>query len=241
MIDRIRAGKFEIGVLYEDNHLLAVVKPPNLPVQADRSGDDDLLSILRRYIGQKYEKPGAVYLGLVHRLDRPVGGAMVFARTSKAASRLSAAFAGHEQDKRYLAVLQGELREPLSLRDWLLKDGRTGMVHVVPQGTPGAKDARLDSTPLAARDGLTLCAVTLYTGRAHQIRVQHAHAGFPLWGDARYGGGRPGQQIALWAASLSVEHPTRHERLRFTAAPPDDGAWRAFTPQISAYMEGLSE
>ena len=100
MIDRVRAGRFAVNVLYEDNHLLVVVKPPNLPVQADSSGDDDLLSIMKRYIGNKYQKPGNVYLGLVHRLDRPVGGVMVFARTSKAAARLSAAFAGHEQDKR---------------------------------------------------------------------------------------------------------------------------------------------
>ena len=235
----IRAGKFAVEVLYEDNHLLAVVKPPNLPVQADRSGDDDLLSILKRYIGNKYQKPGAVYLGLVHRLDRPVGGAMVFARTSKAASRLSAAFAAHAQDKRYLAVLQGELDRPRALTDWLLKDGATGTVRVVSTETPGAKEARLDTRPLATRDGRTLAEVVLHTGRAHQIRVQHAHAGFPLWGDARYGGGRPGQQIALWAASLAVEHPTRHEMLRFVSAPPMSGAWAAFGDEIRCYMEEL--
>ena len=239
MIDTIQAGRFTVEVLYEDNHLLAVVKPPNLPVQADRSGDDDLLSILKRYIGNKYQKPGAVYLGLVHRLDRPVGGAMVFARTSKAAARLSAAFAAHAQDKRYLAVLQGELKGPRTLEDWLLKDGATGMVRVVPKGTPGAKQARLDTRPIAVRDGLTLTEVVLYTGRAHQIRVQHAHAGLPLWGDARYGGGRPGQQIALWAASLALEHPTRHEQMRFTATPPMDGAWQKFRDEIREYMEEI--
>ena len=237
MSEAIRAGRFSIPVLYEDNHLLAVVKPPNLPVQADSSGDDDLLSILKRYIGNKYQKPGNVYLGLVHRLDRPVGGVMVFARTSKAAARLSAAFAAHAQDKRYLAVLQGELSEERSLADWLKKDGATGMVRVVREGEAGAKPARLDTRPLARRDGLTLAEVTLYTGRAHQIRVQHAHAGLPLWGDARYGGGRPGQQIALWAASLALEHPTRHEGLRFAAPPPDAGAWRMFSEDIKAYME----
>ena len=237
MIDQVRAGKYAIDVLYEDNHLLVVVKPPNLPAQADSSGDDDLLSIMKRYIGNKYQKPGNVYLGLVHRLDRPVGGVMVLARTSKAAARLSAAFASHEQDKRYLAVLQGALREGRTLEDDLMKDGATGMVRVVPAGTPGAKRARLVTRPLAAREGLTLAEVTLYTGRAHQIRVQHAHAGYPLWGDARYGGGRPGQQIALWAASLAFEHPTRHEAMRFTSAPPAQGAWRAFRGEIDGYFK----
>ena len=237
MIDQVHAGKFAIDVLYEDNHLLAVVKPPNLPTQADRSGDDDLLSIMKRYIGNKYQKPGNVYLGLVHRLDRPVGGVMVLARTSKAASRLSAAFAAHEQDKRYLAVLQGELDGERTLEDDLVKDGATGTVRVVAPGTPGAKRARLRTRPLALREGLTLAEVTLYTGRAHQIRVQHAHAGHPLWGDARYGGGRPGQQIALWAASLALEHPTRHEPMRFSSPPPGTEAWAMFEADIRKWFE----
>lgn len=236
MIDCIRAGRFEIPVLYEDNHLLVVVKPPNLPSQADRSGDMDLLTALKAYIGNKYRKPGNVYMGLVHRLDRPVGGVMAFARTSKAAARLSAAFAAHAQDRKYLAVLRGETSQPRRLEDWLAKDGRTGMVRVVAPGAPGAKLAKLETRPLCARDGLTLTEATLFTGRAHQIRVQHANAGFPLWGDARYGGGRPGQQIALWAAGLAFDHPTRGERLSFAAPPPETGAWRAFAPEIAEWF-----
>lgn len=240
MIDCIRAGRFEVPVLYLDNHLLVAVKPSNLPAQADSSGDDDLLSILKRYIGEQYQKPGNVYLGLVHRLDRPVGGVMVFARTSKAAARLSDAFARHAQDRKYLAVLQGALPQARTLEDMLLKDGRTGMVRVVNPQTPGAKRALLDTKPLAYRQNLTLTEVTLHTGRSHQIRVQHAHAGLPLWGDARYGGGAPGQQIALWAAHLSLKHPTRDERLTFDFPPPDAGGWKTFRPEIEAWMSGKS-
>lgn len=237
MEDIVRAGKFSIPVLYQDNHLLVVVKPPNLPTQADSSGDPDLLGILKGYIGEKYHKPGAVYLGLVHRLDRPVGGAMVFARTSKAAARLSEAFRTHAQDRRYLAVAEGAFDGALELTDYLIKDGRTGMVRAVAADTPGAKRAQLVSRPLAQRDNLTLADVELFTGRAHQIRVQHAHAGHPLWGDMRYGHGAPGRQIALWAYRLVLEHPTRREALRFSARPPESGAWKFFGAEIDRITE----
>lgn len=232
MAEIIRAGSFRIPVLYEDNHLLVVVKPANLPSQGDSSGDDDLLSILKRYIGEKYQKPGAVYLGLVHRLDRPVGGVMVFARTSKAASRLSESFRTHEQDRHYLAVVEGKIPGETTLNDYLLKDGKTGMVRAVKKDTPGAKAAKLITRPIACRDDLTLTDVQLFTGRSHQIRVQHAHAGHPLWGDIRYGHGVPGRQIALWAWRLKLEHPTRREEMCFTARPPMQGAWRSFEAEI---------
>ena len=232
MIDCIHSGKFEIPVLYEDNHLLVVVKPANLPTQGDSSGDVDLLNILKDYIGNKYQKPGNVYMGLVHRLDRPVGGVMVFAKTSKAASRLSEAFAKHSQDRQYFAVLQGEMTAPRTLENELLKDAKTGNTRAVKPGTPGAKHAKLDTAPIATRDGLTLTRVQLYTGRSHQIRVQHLAAGFPLWGDARYGGGKPGQQIALWAVKLAFKHPTKDETLTFTYAPPAIGAWKTFSEEI---------
>lgn len=235
MAQSVRAGKFDVPLLYEDNHLLVAIKPPNLPTQADRSGDKDLLCILKDYIGQKYAKPGNVYLGLVHRLDRPVGGVMVFARTSKAASRLSQAFARHAQDRRYLAVLQGRLEAERRLEDWLRKDA-DGMVRVVSPDAPGAKRALLVTRPLACRSGRTLAEVALETGRSHQIRVQHAHAGLPLWGDARYGGGRPGEQIALWAYRLGFEHPTRREALLFTAPPPRAGVWSDFEEEIGKLL-----
>ncbi len=225
ILDTVRAGKFTIPVVYLDNHLLGVVKPCNMPVQADASGDLDLLTALKDYIGKRFNKPGAVYLGLVHRLDRPVGGVMIFARTSKAAERLSREFSQHQNDKRYLAVVKGSLGAPRDLEDYLIKDPKNGMVSVCGADTPGAKLARLYTQPLAEREGTTLTQVCLMTGRAHQIRVQHKNAGHPLWGDNRYGGGKPGEQIALWAWQLTVTHPTLKTPLTLTAQPPEEGIW----------------
>lgn len=222
------AERYSVRVLYADNHLLCVAKPPNMPVQADSSRDLDLLTACKAFLKQRLEKPGDVYLGLVHRLDRPVGGAMVFARTSKAAARLSEQFRLHTNEKQYLAVGQGLCQEALTLTDWLYKDPTTGSVRVVPPHTQGAKDARLTATPLACREGLTLFSVALETGRPHQIRVQLAHAGFSLWGDARYGGGLPGQQLCLWSHRLTILHPTKKSPLSVFSTPPHAGAWKPF-------------
>ena len=227
MIDSFQAGGRTVKVLYLDNHLLAVEKPPNMPTQADESRDVDLLSACKAYIAKKFEKPGEAYLGLVHRLDRPAGGAMVFARTSKAAARLSLAFAGHDLSKIYQAVVQGEVDAPGSLKDFLVK-GEDGMVHIAEAGEPGAKEARLSYRPIKTQDGLTLVEVSLETGRPHQIRVQMANAGHPLWGDNRYGGGAPGQQLALWSHLLTIPHPTKPERLTFASDPPRSGVWALF-------------
>ncbi len=216
-----------MDVLYCDNHILVAVKPPNVPSQADASGDMDMLTELKRYIGIKYKKPGNVYLGLVHRLDRPAGGVMVFARTSKAAARLGAQFQQHAQGRRYLAVLEGALPAPMRLVDFLRKDA-DGMVRVVAEQAQDAKRAELMTTPLGTRNDLTLADVELSTGRAHQIRVQHAHIGHPLWGDMRYGNGVQGRQLALWAYSLAIKHPTRDEILTFWSKPPRGGVWEDF-------------
>ena len=222
-------------VLYCDNHILVAVKPFNMPSQSDSSGDEDMLTALKKYVGIKYSKPGNVYLGLVHRLDRPAGGVMVFARTSKAAARLSAQFAAHSQGRRYLAVVRGDMRGERRLVDYLAKGG-DGIVRIVGENAPGAKRAELVTRSLAVRGGLTLTDVELFTGRAHQIRVQHASAGYPLWGDARYGGGKPGQQLALWAYMLTIKHPTRDEVMTFSARPPRSGAWLNFDDVIDERM-----
>ena len=169
-----------IRILYEDNHLLVVEKPVNLPVQADSSGDEDLLSLLKAYLRSHYGKPGEAYLGLVHRLDRPVGGVMVFAKTSKAAQRLSAQFNTHEAKKRYTAIVSGRPDAQEHLTDWLYKDETTFSSRVVPRGTDGAKEARLSYSLLGQAEKTALLDIELYTGRPHQIRVQLLHAGYPI-------------------------------------------------------------
>ncbi len=232
MSEKIQTGRWTINVLYEDNHLLCVEKPANLPVQADASGDMDLLNILKSYIRDKYMKPGNVYVGLVHRLDRPGGGCMVFAKTSKAAARLSAQFSSHETDKKYFAVLNGCLSEKSEFTDFLKQNEKTGMVLVVKANEEGAKQASLISDPIAYKDGLTLTEITLLTGRKHQIRVQHALRNLPLWGDARYGGGKSGMQIALWAHKLTFLHPTTKQPVTLVSTPPMTGAWKSFSNEL---------
>ena len=230
-------------ILYEDNHIIVVVKPVNIPVQADESGDGDLLSQVKAYIKEKYDKPGEVYCGLVHRLDRPVGGVMVFARTSKAASRLMPQFAEKNHagaKKRYAAVVAGEAPERGRLEDFILRNDADHSSSIVPEGTDGAKRAVLEYERAAVKNGLSLLDVDLHTGRHHQIRVQLKSAGFPIWGDQRYNPAAvPGQQIALFAYSLSIEHPVLHERMTFTALP-EGGVWRAFSDEIKLVAAGLS-
>ncbi|MBR6029851.1 MAG: RNA pseudouridine synthase [Clostridia bacterium] len=208
--------------------------------QADQTGDTDLLSLLKEDIRVRYQKPGEAWLGLVHRLDRPVGGLMVFARTSKAAARLSQQLREHMLGREYLCVAEGLLREPLTLINYLYKDERLNRVSVVEATRRGAQEAILHGQPLASAEGRTLCAIRLETGRNHQIRVQMAHAGYPLWGDNRYGRGVPGQQIALWGYKLSFEHPTRHEVMTFMSLPRG-GIWTGFQPALDGIWEQFSK
>ncbi len=220
-------------VLYEDNHLLVVEKPENIPVQGDLSGDTDLLTMGKAYIKERCNKPGEVYLALVHRLDRPVGGVMVFARTSKAAARLSAQFSSRTAKKRYVAIVDGAPKARATLTDWLQKDEKTFSSQVVPEGAPGAKEARLSYETLARKGDMALLDVELDTGRAHQIRVQLQNAGLPIHGDMRYNkNAQIGTQIRLHAYALTLEHPTTGERMTFFSAP-SGGDWTRFAAQIA--------
>ncbi|MCL6456394.1 MAG: RluA family pseudouridine synthase [Gorillibacterium sp.] len=218
-----------IPILYEDNHVLVVVKPVNIPSQEDDTGDKDMLTALKEDLKLRHGKPGNVFLGLVHRLDRPVGGAMVFAKTSKAASRLSEAVRNRTFGKTYVAIVHGRPSEQAGrLRHHLLKDSRTNIVRTVREGSEGAKEALLDYRVIGHSAGLTLVRVSLLTGRSHQIRVQFAAIGCPLYGDQKYGADRnqPGTQIALWSNEISFNHPTKQEeRLTFVSQPPDEHPW----------------
>ena len=214
-------------ILYEDNHVVVAVKPPNMLSQADRTGDTDILSQVREYIREEYQKPGNVYLGLVHRLDRPVGGLMVFARTSKAAARLDAQMRAHRMGREYLCVAVGEAPEKFNLSDYLIHDPISNKEVVCEADEKGGKLAILHGRCIEQREGTSLCGIRLETGRKHQIRAQMCNIGLPLWGDNRYGSGIPGQQIALWGYKLVFEHPITHEKLTFHSMP-EGNIWNLY-------------
>lgn len=221
----------EIKILFEDNHLLVAVKPPNILSQGDSTGDEDLLTMLKKDLKTRYGKPGNVYLGLVHRLDRPVGGVMVFAKTSKAASRLSESIRKGSFGKTYLAVVHGMLERPEgTLVHHLFKDEASNTVSVVPEASGKGKKAILDYKTKASSNGLSLVEINLHTGRSHQIRVQFAAIGCALYGDQKYGAAmsKPGQQLALWSAKLCLEHPTLKDLMCFESRPPQEYPWNVF-------------
>ncbi|MDE2955788.1 MAG: RluA family pseudouridine synthase [Bacteroidota bacterium] len=213
------ANSSGIEWLYEDNHLLGIFKPAGLLSQADRTGDPDVVSLARSYLKIRFNKPGNVYVGLVHRLDRPVSGAMVLARTSKAAGRLSNAFRERRVRKKYLAVLEGRLTGRGVLHNAIHKDTRTGRVSIDPVR---GKEAVLQYQVLGGIGQETLVEISLKTGRPHQIRCQFAHKGFPLVGDLRYGAPRQfdGRNLALHCVELAFEHPVRPKTVVIRAALP---------------------
>ena len=211
-------------IIYEDNHLLVVVKPQGIPVQKAESSNDDFQSVLKSYLKRKYDKPGNVFLGIVHRLDQPVGGVMLFAKTSKAASRLSEQIRQNLWKKQYLAVVDGIPKEKKAvLEDWLVKNEATNEVSVSRKGDPKAKFARLSYETLESKNGRSLLKITLETGRAHQIRVQLSSRGFPIVNDHKYNKNSKNiADIALWAYSVEIIHPVTKEKLVFTKEMPEN-------------------
>lgn len=223
-------------ILYEDNHIIVALKEQNVASCPDESGDGNLLDTIREYVRRTCNKQGNVYIGLVHRLDRPTGGVMVFARTSKAAGRLGEQMKSGDFDKRYLAVLNGTPSpEEGRLTGYLKKNTVNNMVYLSTQGTDGAKLAVLDYRVLQSAGALSLTEVKLHTGRSHQIRVQMAGIAHPVYGDMRYGGewAQKGK-LALWAYSLSFTHPVTKERMRFLSEPPaDEAPWKGFDLSVA--------
>jgi len=215
-----------VDPLYLDNHLLAVSKPPGLLTQADRTGDPDLLTLAKAYLKERFDKPGDVFVGLVHRLDRPTSGVVMLARTSKAASRLSDQFRRRVPTKRYLAIAEGDLGDGGAWTERIdaIDKGGGGSVGVVAVGE--GQRAALCYRTLARESGQSLVEVKLLTGRKHQIRAQLAELGAPILGDFRYGNPTAfadGHGIALHAYRLTVEHPTQPDPVTVVAPPPE--AW----------------
>jgi 23S rRNA pseudouridine1911/1915/1917 synthase len=224
----IKKGNFFMKVLYEDNHIIVVEKMPNVPSQADKTGDEDMLTIIKNYLKEKYNKPGNVYLGLVHRLDRPVGGVMVFAKTSKAASRLSEEIRNKTFKKTYLAIVNGKMEsESGEYVDYLWKDEKQNTSYVVKEGKKNSKLAKLNYEVIAynERENVSLVKINLQTGRHHQIRVQFSSRMHALYGDSKYHGRGAGSGICLWAYKIKFVHPVKKEEMEFEDCPPKEGMW----------------
>ena len=228
----------EFPILYEDNHIIVVMKPQMTACCPDESRDDNLLDMIKKYIKVAYEKPGNVYVGLVHRLDRPTGGVMVYAKTSKAAARLTEGLQKGDFEKKYLTVLCGTPSDERgTLCNYLRKNTVNNMVYICTSAEDGAKYAELDYKVVQSKGKYSLVEVRLHTGRTHQIRVQMAGISHPVFGDMRYGGALAQKgKLALWAYSLSFSHPITKERMKFIISPPaEETPWKAF--ELSECME----
>lgn len=237
-INKVQINNEEIylKILYEDNHIIVVEKLVNIPSQGDKTGDIDMLTIIKQYLKEKYNKLGNVYLGLIHRLDRPVGGVMVFAKTSKAASRLSEQVREKNIQKKYLVIANGKLEEEKDiLKDYLLKNEKNNISKVVKEGTRNSKYAELDYEVLKYDSELNLSVlkINLHTGRHHQIRVQLSSRDHSIYGDQKYGGRGHGKQICLWAYELTIQHPITKEEMTFKSIPELDKSWKI--------LEGIKE
>ena len=216
-----------MNVIYEDNHIIVVEKPVNIPSQSDKTEDMDLLTMVKKYLIEKYRKPGDAYVGLIHRLDRPVGGIMVFAKTSKAAARLSEQVRCKEFVKKYLAIVDGKVTGEGTLEDYLLKNERTNTSKVVNKNTKNSKYANLEYEALYynPETNLTLLRIKLNTGRHHQIRVQLSNMGHSICGDQKYGTRGRGKQISLWAYEITIKHPITKQDMTFRCLPKQEGSW----------------
>lgn len=226
---KIEENEINLKVIYEDNHIIVVEKPANIPSQGDKTGDLDMLTIIKAYLKEKYNKPGNVYLGLVHRLDRPVGGVMVFAKTSKAASRLSEQVREKVFKKKYLVIVNGKFEEKKgTLKDYLLKNERLNKSRVVEEGTKNSKYAELDYEVLKydKEQNLSLLKINLHTGRHHQIRVQLSSRDHSIYGDAKYNGRGSARQLYLWAYELTIQNVISKEEMTFTSIPEKEKAWK---------------
>ena len=223
-------------VLYEDNHIIAVNKTCNEIVQGDKTGDTPLSEIVKAYIKDKYNKPGEVFLGVTHRLDRPTSGVVLFARTSKALTRLNEMFKSHEQiRKTYWAIVQGCPKVPEArLENWLVRNEAQNKSYIAKPDAKEAKQAVLSYKTLVKGEHYTLLEVNLETGRHHQIRCQLAAIGCPIKGDLKYGAKRsnPDGGICLHARKIEFIHPVSKENICITAPVPDDALWRALTQEI---------
>lgn len=226
---KIEENEINLKIIYEDNHIIVVEKPANIPSQGDKTGDLDMLTIIKAYLKEKYNKPGNVYLGLVHRLDRPVGGVMVFAKTSKAAARLSEQVREKVFKKKYLVIVNGKFEEKKgTLKDYLLKNERLNKSRVVEEGTKNSKYAELDYEVLKydKEQNLSLLKINLHTGRHHQIRVQLSNRNHSIYGDAKYNGRGSARQLYLWAYELTIQNVISKEEMTFTAIPEKQKAWK---------------
>lgn len=218
-------GNAMIKIIYEDNHILVVEKPINIPVQEDSSNDPDLLNILKLYLKEKYNKPGNVYLGLVHRLDRPVGGVMIFAKTSKAAKRLNEQMKTNLIKKSYYAIICGNLEGKGYFEDYLIKNRKNNISYVSDNG----KYSKLKYEVVKTINSNSLVKIDLLTGRSHQIRVQFSSRGYPLYGDQKYNRNSSiKEQIALFAYKLEIIHPITKEKMQFNAEVPSYFPWNLF-------------
>ena len=223
-------------VLYEDNHIIAVNKTCNEIVQGDKTGDTPLSEIVKAYIKEKYNKPGEVFLGVTHRLDRPTSGVVLFARTSKALTRLNDMFKSHEQiQKTYWAIVQGAPKLPEArLENWLVRNEAQNKSYIAKPGAKEAKQAILSYKTLAKGENYTLLEVNLETGRHHQIRCQLAAIGCPIKGDLKYGAKRsnPDGGICLHARQIEFIHPVSKQDICITAPVPNDSLWQQFAALV---------